>query len=225
MDDQKKSAQLRYLEELARCLRREGFQTAQTEGGEMLRVSRDGVHLCRVSGEGTVFYKQEIVDALDAQAELDKVVDIANDTGEYMTMLAYAPPLKAQGLTGDYRVLADFGGAVLAAHPTGQGTKFVTWMWDFDHKGVCYGHYQESEYRAAKRDFASRSGLISGNHLFSDTQLVEIYRCCADTIEGGYEISAAQRDIILGVQEQIECCLPDIGERIREQSITTEQTM
>lgn len=219
MDDQKKSAQLRYLEELARCLRREGFQTAQTEGGEMLRVSRDGVHLCRVSGEGTVFYKQEIVDALDAQAELDQVVDIANTTREYMTMLTYAPPLKAQGLTGDYRVLADFGGAVLAAHPTRQGVQFVVWDWDFDRRGVHHGGYYQECYGAAKCDFASRSGLISGDHLFSDAQLIEIYRCCTDTIEGGYDIDEAQRDIILGVQEQIEYCLPDIREQIREQAM------
>lgn len=217
MNDQKTSAQLRYLEELALCLRREGLQAAQTEGGEMLRVSRDDVHLCRVSGEGTVFYKQELVDALDAQAELDQVADIANTTREYMAMLAYAPPLKAQGLTGDYRILADFNTAVLAAHPTGQGVQFVVWDWDFDRRGVHHGGYYQECYRAAKRDFASRSGLISGDHLFSDAQLIEIYRCCADTIEGELDISEAQRDIILGVQEQIEYCLPDIGEQIREQ--------
>lgn len=140
MDDQKKAAQ-QYLEEVSRNLQRAGFDVAKVENEEKLLISREGVYLCRVNGEGTMFYRQEIVDALDAQMELDRVVGIANDTGEHMTMLQYAPPLEAQGLTGDYRVLADFGGAVLAAHPTEQGVKFVTWMWDFDRKSVCYGGY------------------------------------------------------------------------------------
>lgn len=223
MDDQKKIVQRQFLEDALYSLQRAGFEAVLVEGEEKLLVSRKSVYLCRVNGEGTVFYRQEIIDALGAQAELDRVMEVVNDTGEYMTMLAYASPLKAQGLTGDYRILADFGGAVLAAHPTGQGVKFVTWAWDFDHKGVCYGHYHESEYRAAKRDFATRSSLISRNLIFSDAQLIEIYRCCADTIEGSYDISEAQSDIILGVQEQIECCLPDIGERIREQ--VREQTI
>ncbi len=36
-----------------------------------------------------------------------------------------SPPLRAKGLDGDYRVLADFNDTVLAGHPTGQGVEFV----------------------------------------------------------------------------------------------------
>ena len=46
-------------------------------------------------------------------------------------------------LTGDYRLLADFNGAVLAAHPTRLGAQFVTWDWSFDRTGlnpVSYTH-------------------------------------------------------------------------------------
>ena len=39
------------------------------------------------------------------------------------------PQLKATDLTGDYRILADFGDAVLAGHPTERGVQFVTWEW------------------------------------------------------------------------------------------------
>ena len=46
-----------------------------------------------------------------------------------MTLLEQAPPLRAQSLTGDYRLLADFNRAVLAAHPTRLGVQFVTWDW------------------------------------------------------------------------------------------------
>ena len=48
-------------------------------------------------------------------------------TSEYMAILETAPRLKASGLDGDYRILANFGSAVLAGHPTERGGQFVTW--------------------------------------------------------------------------------------------------
>ena len=56
------------------------------------------------------------------------------------------PPLPAKGLEGDYRLLADFNGTVLAGHPTGQGVEFVTWEWDYSHTGMWQGHYYGNNY-------------------------------------------------------------------------------
>ena len=61
-------------------------------------------------------------------------------TSEYMAILEYAPQLKASGLVGDYRVLADFGDAVLAGRPAECGVQFVTWEWGYDREGVHHGH-------------------------------------------------------------------------------------
>ena len=57
-----------------------------------------------------------------------------------MAILEYAPQLKASGLVGGYRVLADFGDAVLAGRPTECGVQFVTWEWDYDRGCVHHGH-------------------------------------------------------------------------------------
>ena len=46
-------------------------------------------------------------------------------------------------------VLADFGDAVLAGHPSERGVQFVTWEWDFDREGVHHGHYFQDDYDAA----------------------------------------------------------------------------
>ena len=54
------------------------------------------------------------------------MIDTAKMTSEYMAILETALRLKVGGLTGDYRVLADFGSAVLAGHPTERGVRFVT---------------------------------------------------------------------------------------------------
>ena len=77
-----------------------------------------------------------------------------------------APQLKASGLDGDYRILADFSGTVLAGTPSKHGVQFVTWDWDYDRTGVVHGHYFMENYDAAKQDFATRSGLIQKEQLF-----------------------------------------------------------
>ncbi len=96
-----------------------------------------------------MLYQQECVDSVRAQDALQSVIDTAKTTSEYMAILETAPRLKASGLTGDYRVLADFGDAVLAGHPSERGVQFVTWEWDFDREGVHHGHYFQDDYDAA----------------------------------------------------------------------------
>lgn len=88
-------------------------------------------------------------------------------------------------------MLADFNSVVLAGCPSKYGTQFVTWDRDFDHKGVSHGHYYtglyaSGNYEAAKRDFATRSGLIPEQQVFREEKAIQ------------------------EVQEQIEQCLPEL---------------
>ena len=147
----------------------------------------------------------------------ERATDLACTVREYMTLLEQAPPLQAQSLTGDYRLLADFNGAVLAAHPTRLGVQFVTWGWSFDRTGLNQGNYFQENYAGAKQDFAIRAGLISKQQIFNQEQLIEIYRCCSDTLDAGFDLTAEQEKCIRGVQEQIAIAAPDALERIREQ--------
>lgn len=174
MNDQNETAQLRFLEETATRLRQNGFTVEPLEDHH-LPVCWEKGRLCCVSGKGSVLYRQERVDALGAQDALQAVIDTAKMTSEYMAILEYAPQLKVTDLTGDYRILADFGDAVLAGHPTERGVQFVTWEWDFDRKGVHQGHYFQDDYEAAKRDFTVRIGLVQKGALFEPEQLAEIY--------------------------------------------------
>ena len=148
MNDQNETAQLRYLEETAIRLRQNGFTVEPIEDHH-LPVRWEKGRLCRVSGKGSVLYRQENVDSVRAQDALQSVIDTAKMTSEYMAILETATLLKVGGLTGDYRILADFGDAVLAGHPTERGVQFVTWEWDFDREGVHHGHYFQDDYDAA----------------------------------------------------------------------------
>ena len=230
MDTQNTSRQLRYLEEVRIPLHRAGFGTLPVEG-EQLPVLWNRTPLCRITGKGSVFYRREDVDTPQAEDALYRVEDIAAKTLEYMTAMESAPRLKASGLDGDYRVLADFGDAVLAGHPTELGVQFVTWEWDWDRKGVSHGHYFMENYDGAKQDFATRSGLIQKEQLFSPEQLTEIFRCCADSVdEDFFELTDTQEEMIRGIQQQIRVCVPDLDERVRQQEealerASQEQTM
>ena len=94
-----------------------------------------------------------------AEDALYRVEDIAAKTLEYMTAMESAPRLKASGLDGDYRILADFGGTVLAGTPSKYGVQFVTWDWDYDRTGVSHGHYFMEKYDEA---FASMEKRYAG---------------------------------------------------------------
>ena len=130
MDTKNTSRQFRYLEEVRIPLHRAGFETLPVEG-EQLPVLWNGAPLCRITGKGSVFYRREDADTPQAEDALFRVEDIAAKTLEYMTAMEAAPQLKASGLDGDYRILTDFGGMVLAGTPSKHGVQFVTWDWDY----------------------------------------------------------------------------------------------
>ena len=221
MNDQSGTAQLRFLEETAIRLRQNGFTVEPIEDHH-LPVCWEKGRLCRVSGKGSVLYRQENVDSVRTQDALQTVIDTAKMTSEYMAILETAPRLKASGLTGDYRVLADFGNAVLAGHPTERGVQFVTWEWDFDRQGVHAGHYFMENYEAANKDFSIRAGLAESQRLFSDEQLAVIRNACAFALEDDATLSYAEEKQLQSVQEQIELLLP---QEEQEQRSTMEQTM
>ena len=223
MNDRNTEQQLRYLGEVCTCLYRAGFETTQIEDSQ-IPVEWNDAPLCRITGKGSVFYRREDVNMPQAGDALLCIEGIAARTMEYMTVMETAQQLKASGLEGDYRILADFNGAVLAGVQSKHGVHFVTWDWDYGHTGVCHGHYFMENYAGAKQDFAVRSGLIQKTQLFSPEQLTEIYRCCADSVDGDFfELTEEQEKVIRSAQQQIEECVPDLDERIRQQENMAEK--
>lgn len=204
-----------YFTETALALNREGFH-AETILGGTLGVWLDDKPLCEVSEVGGITYRGEHIATPEREAAKDKAYRIVCTTAEYMRQMEQAPPLKAVGLEDRFKILADFNGTVLAARESKIGVQFVTWDWDHDRKGVSHGHYFTNNYEGAKQDFATRSGLIQEQQLFKDEQLIEIYRCCADTLDAGFDLTYKQEKCIKSVQEQIESGMPNIMDRIRE---------
>ena len=215
MNDQNETAQLRYLEETAIRLRQNGFTVEPIEDHH-LPVCWEKGRLCRITGRGSVFYRREDADTPQAEDALFRVEDIAAKTLEYMTAMETAPRLKATDLTGDYRILADFGDAVLAGHSTERGVQFVTWEWDFDRKGVHHGHYFQEDYDAAKRDFTVRGNLVPKDALFEPEQLAEIYRALRLVREQDESLSFGRDRELAELMEQVGGLLPTDALRQRD---------
>ena len=152
-----------------------------------------------------MLYRRENVDGIGAQDALQSVIHIAAMTAEYMTAMERAPKLQVTGLEGDYRILADFGDAVLAGHPSERGVQFVTWEWDWDRNGVHHGHYFQNGYEEAKHDFVRRSGLLPEEALFEPEQLAEMHRALTFVCKQDEDLSIGREKEIKVIMEQSKC--------------------
>ena len=171
--------QEKYLTEVGDRLRRSGFE-ADPEYNGLLPIKKDAHQLCTINMHGGVSYDPDFVRRNGQEDALDQARQIAAETLTYMRQMASAPLLTADGLSGDYRVLAEFDNVVLAGHERegGYGVEFITWERIQDGTSLWQGHYYDSNYAAAKQDFATRSGLLPSGLLLRRSSSRRSLRPC-----------------------------------------------
>ena len=211
----------RFLREVEQQLLRKELDAKLLEDG-LIHIRWKEKPLCSVDRDGIVRFRPADITGPEVDRQLRTVIQAAGQVKEYMRIFERAPALKAVGLEDTYKVLADFGDAVLAGQLGKKGARFVTWEWDFDRQGVHVGHYFMENYEAAKKDFAVRAGLVESQRLFSDEQLAVIRDACEFALEDDATLSYAEEKQLHSVQEQIELLLP---QQTQEQRPTMEQTM
>ena len=213
----------RYYKELSIRLAGEGYGAGPMKDG-LLPVRWLGEPLFRVTAGGGAQFREEELDRDGGRAAFDRAVDIAREVKQYMRLMDAAPVLKADGLDETYKLLADFGGAVLAGHPTSHGMEFVTWEWDYQHTGMWQGHYYGNNFTGAKHDFTVRSGLIPQAMVFSEEQLTDLCRCCKQALaspDSSFSYEDERR--ISELQEQIERLSPGVKERAEALEVQKQQ--
>ena len=221
MSEENTSQKERFLREVEQKLLRRDLDAKLLENG-LLHVSWNEKPLCSVDRDGIVRFRPADITGPEVDRQLRTVIQAAGQVKEYMRIFERAPALKAVGLEDTYKVLADFGDAVLAGQLGKKGARFVTWEWDFDRQGVHAGHYFMENYEAAKQDFAVRASLVNEQRLFSDEQLAVIRDACEFALEDDATLSYAEDKQLQSVQEQIELLLP---QQEQEQRPAMEQTM
>ena len=210
-----------YLTELSRMLNKSGIKTAPFLNGE-LPVLLDGECVCRAGSGGDLYHREGDLYSAQALDVYDRAENAAKLVREYMTAMEQAPPLHAVSLDEQYKLLADFGGYVLAGQETTHGMKFITWSWDYDRTGVTIGHYFYDDYQAAKEDFAVRSGLVQKEALFTPEQLTAVYACIEDVVSLDSTLTYEQEKTLEKVQEKISALFPNMQEQTPQ---TQQQTM
>ena len=211
----------RFLREVEQKLLRRDLDARLMEDG-LIHVRWSEKPLCSVDRDGIVRFRPTDITGPEVDRQLRTFTQTAAQVKEYMRVFERAPALKAIGLEDTFKVLADFGEAVLAGQLGKKGAKFVTWEWDFDRQGVHAGHYHMENYEAAKLDFAVRAGLVNEQRLFSDEQFAVIRNACEFALEDDVTLSYAEEKQLQSVQEQIDFILP---QQEQEQRPAMEQTM
>ena len=221
MCEENTSQKERFLQEVEQKLLHRELDARLLDDG-LVHVRWHEKPLCSVDRDGIVRFRPADITGAEVDRQLRTVTQTATQVKEYMRIFERAPALKAIGLEDSYKVLADFGDAVLAGRSCKTGAKFVTWEWDFDRQGVHAGHYFMENYEAAKQDFAVRAGLVESQRLFSDEQIAVIKNACEFALEADATLSYAEEKQLQSAQEQIERLLP---QQEQEQHLTMGQTM
>ena len=219
------SLENKYFAELARRLRAAGITAGHPEKNR-LTVLLNNQPVLSVSAGSDVFLLPAGSNQPEAGELYHKVAQTADEVYAYVDAVQTAPLLHASGLSEEFHLLADFGGAVLAGREleNGWGYQFVTWIWDHDRTGVSHGHYYEEDFQGAKQDFAVRSGLISKAQLFSPEVLTQLYRATDYLLDEGPEPEDGQLKALQTSRTKIEYTVPDLAERL-EQSPGQEPQM
>ncbi len=207
----------KFFPELSRRLKREGIATQPVEKA-CLPVVVEGQEAMWVQSWGGIILNAEAANDTAVNRVYGTVAGISAQVYEYTEAMATAPPLRADGLHADFRLLADFNGVVLAGQELEDdwGYKFVTWRRSPDRKAVNGGEYFDGGhyYESAKLDFACRAGLVQESRQFSNEQLAEVCRCVCETLDSEYPITDQRRKILEQVAEQIEGSVEDLDELV-----------
>ena len=116
----------KFFEELSRCLRKKEIESANYED-KRLEVFLHGQPVLFVSPANDVFLLPAGSKNEEASELYHQVAVAADEVYSYVEAMQNAPLLHASGLHEDFRLLADFGGAVLAGQEreNGQGLSLI----------------------------------------------------------------------------------------------------
>ena len=213
----------KYLSETSLRIQYEGFTACEEKDG-LLPVQWAGHRVCNINGNGGIIYDPEQIRKTGLEDALDRVREVVGDTLAYMRHMETAPPLLADGLSGDYRLLAEYSGTVLAGHQTKYGVQFATW--DRLQDGTLWqGHYFNpgEGIDAAKRDFTTRSGLIPAILLFTREQLAVIFDAAQNMAALDLVSNPEQGKLLEGIMRQIAEAVPQVIDLANELTQTPRQ--
>lgn len=148
-----------FFAELARCLRKQEIDSKINQD-KRLEVFLHGQPVLFVSPKNEVFLLPEMSGNDEAGDLYHEVAQTADEVWDYVEAVQTSDLLSVSGLSEDFHLLADFGGALLAGREREQGSgyQFVTWIWDYYRTGVCY--LTAFDLRVQRQNLAEQAAVI-----------------------------------------------------------------
>lgn len=167
----------------------------------LFAVEKDGVEVCQLDQSGTIFYQPQKL----LEREQLQVVDLFQSMSKVYGLYEQAKPFEVVGVD-DFRLISELGNAVLAAKMSEDSEiRFVTWEYDYERTGVMWGHYYETDFAAAKKDFAIRAGMVAEGEIFGKKELEVLYAACVYRGQNDMEMSRDDETRLGDVMAQIQC--------------------
>ncbi|MEG0944670.1 MAG: hypothetical protein RSF86_13645 [Angelakisella sp.] len=183
-----------------------GFKVTPTQNEQVLfTVSKQGTEVCQFEKNGAQRYYPDSPFVEERQ----KLNRLMSEMKQAHDLYADAPPLHATDVKG-FRLISEFGDYLLAAK-MGKDNEvaFNTWQYTYDRTAVTLGHYYETNYQGAVKDFALRAGLINENQLFTEEELVILHDSCVFRGRNDDEITYDDERKLEAVMEKVESNIPN----------------
>ena len=170
----------------------------------MLTAYKGQEEICRFEKTGAMRFWRDSPFVEERNELHSMLLDLKERNDLYLN----AKPLDCEGVR-DFRLISEFGNHLLAAKQSKDNEiRFVTWQYDYDRSGVTFGHYYETNYQGALKDFTVRSGLIDENQLFTAEEMAVLYASCVFRGRHDDDLTFESEQELHTVIEKLESSLP-----------------
>lgn len=186
-------------------------EAAEHDPQLLLSAFRNQEEICKFEKTGAMRYFRDS----PFVAERKELHKLLLDLKERYDLYLNAKPLDCEGVR-DFRLISEFGNHLLAAKQSKDNEiRFVTWQYDYDRSGVTLGHYYETNYQGALKDFAVRSGLLDENQLFTEEEMAVLYVSCV--FRGRHD-----DDLTFESEQELQAVIEKLESNLPQQSIAQE---
>jgi len=179
----------------------------------LLSAFKEQEEICRFEKTGAMRFWRDSPFVKERTELHSLLLDLKQRNDLYLN----AKPLDCEGVR-DFRLISEFGNHLLAAKQSKDNEiRFVTWQYDYDRTGVTLGHYYETNYEGALKDFTVRSGLIDENQLFTEEEMAVLYASCV--FRGRHD-----DDLTFESEQELHTVIEKLEDNLPPEVITQENT-
>lgn len=191
-----------------------GYTAVEHESrSQPVEIYKDKEYICSLMQDGAFHFKP----GTGVDSDVHGLSDILLSMKPLYELYENAAYLSFKGVE-KYKLLCEFGDALLAVRlDDDHELRFVTWMYDYRHEGVMHTKYFDTDYSAAKQNFAIRCGLVDEKRLFDEKELVALYDACVYRGSHDETLSSDNEKLLQGLVQKLECVLPELSNTEQEQ--------